>query len=123
MFRRKKHEFLKAKCEKIEMHGSRNDARKVFQKIKRMSEGFKIGATFCKDQDLTDIKRSLDLWRAHFNAILNGADTSDSANEMIRPSKPSTLDNATPVAAPDWEDVMASLLNFLKQEEMSLLAS
>ena len=91
-----------------------------------MSEGFTIGASVCKDQDgnmLIDIKSLVDLWRAHFNAILNGADTSDSANEMIRPSKPSTLDNATPVAAPDWEDVMASLLNFLKQEEMSLLAS
>ena len=36
-FRRKKHEFVKAECEEIEIHGSRNDARKFFQKIKRMS--------------------------------------------------------------------------------------
>ena len=38
------------------MHGSRNDAQKFFQKIKRMSE-----ASFCKDQDgnmVTDIKSS-----------------------------------------------------------------
>ena len=30
LFRRKKHEFVNAKCEEIEMHGSRNDARKFF---------------------------------------------------------------------------------------------
>ena len=51
LFRRKKHEFVKAECEDIEMHGSRNDARKFFQMIKRMSEGFKSKASFCKDQD------------------------------------------------------------------------
>ena len=28
LFRRKKHEFVKADCEEIEIHGSRNDARK-----------------------------------------------------------------------------------------------
>ena len=80
MFRRKKHEFVKAECEEIEMHVSRNDARQFFQKIKRMSEGFKSKASFCKDQDgniVTGIKRSLELWRAHFNATLNGDDTNN----------------------------------------------
>ena len=59
------------------------------RKIKRMSERFKSGASFCKDQDgnmLTDIKSSLELWRPHFNATLNGDDTNNPANEMIRPS-------------------------------------
>ena len=32
LFRRKKHEFVKAEFEKIEMHSGRNDARKFFQK-------------------------------------------------------------------------------------------
>ena len=64
MFRRKKHEFLKAECEEIEMQDSRNDVRQFFQKIKRTCEGFKTGASLCKDQDgnlVTDIKSSLDL--------------------------------------------------------------
>ena len=90
------------------MHGSRKDARKFFQMIKRMSEGLKSKASFCKDQDrnmVTDIKSSLVLWRAHFNATLNGDDTSNSANEMIRPSSPNTLDNTAPVAPPDREEV------------------
>ena len=75
MFRRKKHECVKAECEEIEIHDSRNDASKFYQKIKRMSEGFKCEASFCKDQDgymVTDNKSSLELWRAHFNTTLNG---------------------------------------------------
>ena len=46
LFRRKKHEFANVQCEEIGMHGSRNDARNFFQKIKRMSEDFKTGASF-----------------------------------------------------------------------------
>ena len=62
-YRRKKHAFVKAECAEIEMRGSRNDARKFFKKIKS-SEGFKTGASFCKDQYdnlVTDIKSSLEL--------------------------------------------------------------
>ena len=64
MFRRQKHEFVKAECDDIEMQGSRNDAQKIFQKFKRISEGFKSEASFCKNQYgnmVTDIKSSLDL--------------------------------------------------------------
>ena len=75
------------------MHGSRNDGRKFFQKIKRMSEVFNSKASFCKDQGgnlVIDIENSLDLWLAHFNDILNGDDTNNSADEMIRPSRQNT---------------------------------
>ena len=103
------------------MHGSsNNDARQFFQKI--LSEGFKTGASFCKDQDgnlLTDIK-------PYITAMTH------SANEMIRPSRRNTLDNAIPDRAEvafaiqrlksNKAVMMASLLNFLKQEEMSWLA-
>ena len=80
--------------------------------IKRMSEGFKSKASFCKDQDgnmVTDIKSSLELWRAHFNATLNGDDTNYSANEMIRPSRPNTLDNTTTVAPPARKEVALAI--------------
>ena len=106
------HEFVKSKCEKIEMHGSSNDAWKFFQKLKRMSEGFKSEASFCKDQEgnmVTAIKSSLDLGRAHFNAILNGADMNNPANEMIGLSRPNTLDITTPVAPPDREVVAIAI--------------
>ena len=65
-----------------------------------MSEGFKSKASFCKELDgnmMTDIKSSLVLWQAHFNATFNGDDTNNSANEMIRHSRRNTLDNTTPV--------------------------
>ena len=90
------------------MYGSWNAARKFFQKIKRMSEGFKSKASFCKDQDanmLTDVKNSLELWRTHFNATLNGDDTNNSANEMVGPSWSNTSDGNTSIAQPDREGV------------------
>ena len=65
-----------------------------------------------KDQDgnmVTDIKSSLDLWRAHFNITLNCDDTNNPANEMITPSRPNTLDNTTPVAPPDREEVTMAI--------------
>ena len=70
---RKKLEFVKAEREQIEMHGSWNNARKFYQKIKHMSEGFKTGASFCKDQDgnlVTDIKSSLDLRHTYMHTYL-----------------------------------------------------
>ena len=92
------------------MHGSWNDTRKFFQMIKRMSEGFKSKPSFCKDQDgnmVTDIKSSLEIWRRY--ATLNGDDTNNPANEMIRPSRPNTLDNTTPVTPPDQEEVTQTI--------------
>ena len=104
------------------MHGSSNDAPQFFQKIKPISEGFITGASFCKDQVgnlVTDIKSLLDLWRAPFNAILNSDDTNNSANEMIRPSRPNTLDNATPVAPPAREEVAIAIQRLkLKKAEI-----
>ena len=111
LFRRKKHEFMKEQCDEIEMHGSRNEARKFFQKIKRMTEGFKTGASFCKDQEgnlVTDVKSSLSLWRAHFNNILNGDDADNTTNEMLSPTA-TIAPNTTPVPPPDREEVAIAI--------------
>ena len=77
-----------------------------------MAEGFKSKASFCKDQDgnmVTDIRSSLEIWRAHFNATVNGDDTNNAANEMIRPSRLNTLDNTTPVAPSDRKEVALAI--------------
>ena len=58
---------------------------------------------------VTDIKSSLEIWRAHFNATLNGNDTNNPASEMIRPSRPNTLDNTTPGAPSDREEVAMAI--------------
>ena len=67
--------------------------------------------------------------------ILNGDDTNNSANEMIRPSRPNTLDIGTLFAPPDHEEVAIAIkfnkasgydglpLNFLKQEDMRWLTA
>ena len=131
MFRRKKHEFVKAECEEIEMHGSRNDARKFFQTIKRMSE-----ASFCKNQDgnmMTDIRSSLELWRAHFNATLNGDDTNNPANDLTGQTLWTILPQLQHQTGKKWpwpfnglnstKPAVKSLLNFLKQEDMYWFAA
>ena len=87
---------------------------------------------------VTDIKSSLELWRAHFNATLNCDDTNNRANEMINlagqtlwtilhqlhhqtgkrwPWPFSGLNSTKPAV------MMASQLNFLKQEEMNWFAA
>ena len=45
----------------------------------------------------------------NFNSTLNGDDTNNPANEMIRPSRPNTLGNTTPVAPPEWEEVTMAI--------------
>ena len=68
---------------------------------------------------MTYIKSSLELWQPHFNAILNGDDTNNSANEMIRPSRPNTLYNATPVAPRNRAEVAIAIqrLKFSKASD------
>ena len=48
----------------------------------------------------------------------DGDDTNNSAQEMIRPSRPNTLDNATTVAPPDREEV-AIAIQLLKLNKAS----
>ena len=98
MYRRKKHEFVKAEFKEIEMHGSRKDARKFFQKIKRMSEGFKSKGL--AGQTLWLILPQLQhhtgqKWPWPFSGLNS--------------TKPAVM--------------MASLLNFSKQQEMSWFAA
>ena len=50
LFRRKKREQERREREEIEMYRSRNDVRKLYQKVKRLTEGHKPGASSCKDE-------------------------------------------------------------------------
>ena len=47
--RRKKKEHERREREEFEMHRCRNGARKFYQKVKRLTEGYKLGASSCKD--------------------------------------------------------------------------
>ena len=63
----------------------RNEVRKFYKKIKRLSEGFKTGTSSCRDKDgnlVTDVQGTLAFWRDHFSKSLNGDDAEDSPGEV-----------------------------------------
>ena len=62
LFSRKKRDQERREREEAEMHSCRNYARKFYQKVKRLDESYKPGASFCKDKHgdfLTDPQRVL----------------------------------------------------------------
>jgi hypothetical protein len=112
LFKRKKSEFLRQECEEIEMHGSRNEARKFYQKVKRMAHGSKTGAPSCRDKDgnlVTDVNSKLEIWRAHFCEVLNGDDQNNSANEERTPWQPIAQYNNDSVPPPDLHEVTLAI--------------
>ena len=51
----------------------RNNARKFYQKVKRLTEGYKLEASSCKNEHgnfVTDPQGVLRLWRKHFSTLL-----------------------------------------------------
>ena len=50
LFRRKKREQERREREEVEMYRCRNDARNFYQKVKHLTKGYKLGASFCKDE-------------------------------------------------------------------------
>ena len=73
----------KAVCEEVEMHRCRNDARKFYQKVKRLTEGLKPGASSCKDKNLCLIKDPqgvLGLWKKHCSTLLQSYDHTNTAS-------------------------------------------
>ena len=45
-----KREKKRREREEVETYRCRNDARKVYQKVKCLTEGYKPEASFCKDE-------------------------------------------------------------------------
>ncbi|XP_060665569.1 uncharacterized protein LOC132797813 [Drosophila nasuta] len=78
LFRRKKKEQERRECESIESSRCRNEARNFYQRVKRLTQGFKSGAVACRDDDgnlVTEAKVVLRLWRDHFSSLLSGSST------------------------------------------------
>ena len=62
------------------MYGCRNDARKFYQKVMHLTEGYKTGGSSCKDEHgnlVTDPQGGL--WRNHFATLLQGDDDTNTA--------------------------------------------
>ena len=108
LFKRKKREAEKRVCEEMEMHMDRNEARKFFQKIKRLSDGFKTGAKSCKDAHgnmVTDAQGILKAWREHFSKLLNGDDDINPAAGVENP----LTDDGVEIAPPDYDEVVTAI--------------
>ena len=84
LIRRKNEEQERRKREEIEMFGSKNDAQKFFKEVKRLTEGFKPGASSCRDERgnlVTDAQGVLRLCKDHFSTLLLGDGDINSATK------------------------------------------
>ena len=108
LIRRKKREAEYRDLEDIERCGRRNDARKFFENVKRQTNGFKTGATACRDKNgnlVTDVQSVLRLWRDHFAELLNGGD--NTAAEVLPDT--TIADDGVDIPPPDYSEVCLAI--------------
>ncbi|XP_054084799.1 uncharacterized protein LOC128921370 [Zeugodacus cucurbitae] len=95
--------------EELEKLADRGNARKFYEKMKRLNEGFKTGASSCRDQGgnlVTDVQGILGLWREHFSDLLNG---SESTTPGDGEPDPPIDDDGTDVPLPDHEEIRIAI--------------
>ena len=110
IIRQKKREAEIRECEELEMLANRNNARKFYQKVRRLTEGFKTGAFSCKNKDgdlVTDVQSNLKLWREHFSNLLN-SDSCACHRESEDPDTP-IVDDGIVVPLPDHDEVRIAI--------------
>ncbi|XP_054085694.1 uncharacterized protein LOC128921619 [Zeugodacus cucurbitae] len=107
--RQKKKEAEMREYEELEKLADRGNARKFYEKMKRLNEGFKTGASSCRDQGgnlVTDVQGILGLWREHFSDLLNG---SESTTPGDGEPDPPIDDDGTDVPLPDHEEIRIAI--------------
>ena len=96
--------------EETEMHRCRNDALKLYQKVKRLTDGYKPGASSCKGEYgnlVADPRGILRLWRKHFNPLLQG---DDDTNTVFRDVVPKSIeDDVVEIPPPSHEKVKVAI--------------
>ena len=110
LFRRKKREKEKREREELEMCSDRNDARKFYQQVKRLTQGFKPGASACRDENgnlVIDTQCTLRLWREHFLKLLAGDDVQNPATEEADSIPP--IDDDVEVQPPSPYEVRVAI--------------
>ncbi|XP_043064095.1 uncharacterized protein LOC122320085 [Drosophila ficusphila] len=113
LFRRKKREHEKRECESIESSRCRNEARNFYQRVKRLTQGFKTGGVACKDNDgnlVTNAEIVLKLWRDHFSSLLAGSGTGYEDYDPQTPIYGTDIDVPTPSHA-EVKDAIQRLKN------------
>ncbi|XP_060665548.1 uncharacterized protein LOC132797786 [Drosophila nasuta] len=111
LFRRKKREKEKRECEELQVLQDRNDARKFYQQVNRLTHGFKTGASNCRDENgnlVTDTQCTLRLWRAHFSKLLAGDDGTNPAIGGSNPIPP--IDDNVDIPLPSHDEVRVAIM-------------
>ena len=87
------------------MYRCRNEARKFYQEVKRLTEGYKPGACSCKDENgnlETGPQGVLRLWRKHYYTLLEG---DDDTNTVFRDAVLNPIDDdCVEIASPTHEE-------------------
>ncbi|XP_054089770.1 LINE-1 retrotransposable element ORF2 protein isoform X1 [Zeugodacus cucurbitae] len=107
--RQKKKEAEMREYEELEKLADRGNARKFYEKMKRLNEGFKTGASSCRDQGgnlVTDVQGILGLWREHFSDLLNGSESTTPGDSE---PDPPIDDDGTDVPLPDHEEIRIAI--------------
>ncbi|XP_053968269.1 uncharacterized protein LOC128869687 [Anastrepha ludens] len=110
IIRQKKREAEIRECEELEMLANRNNARKFYQKVRRLTEGFQTGTFSCKKKDgelVIDIQSNLKLWREHFSNLLN-SDSCACHRECEDPDAP-IVDDGIVVPLLDHDEVRIAI--------------
>ncbi|XP_037957054.1 uncharacterized protein LOC119686977 [Teleopsis dalmanni] len=111
LFRRKKRDQERREREEIEVCRNRNDARKFYQKVNRLTQGFKPGASTCKDENgnlVTDTQNVLKVWKEHFSKLLSGDDNINSAIEEMPSVSPIENDDVE-IPPPSHNEVRVAI--------------
>lgn len=77
--------------EDVEIRKSKNDARKLYKELKRLTEDFKNGASSCRDENgnlIANSQRILKSWERYFSTILQGNDDDNSATRKMYRTQP-----------------------------------
>ncbi|XP_049318579.1 LINE-1 retrotransposable element ORF2 protein isoform X1 [Bactrocera dorsalis] len=103
--RQKKKEAEKREYEELDELADRGNARKFYEKMRQLTDGFKTGAYSCRTPQgdpATDAQSILKLWREHFSSLLNGSEhTTPGEGEPDSPID----DDGADVPLPDQEEV------------------
>ncbi|XP_049304006.1 uncharacterized protein LOC125776321 [Bactrocera dorsalis] len=107
--RQKKKEAEMREYEQLDKLADRGNARKFYEKMRRLTEGFKTGAYSCRTPQgdlVTDGQSILKLWREHFSSLLNGSErTTPGEGEPDTPID----DDGADVPLPDHEEVRIAI--------------
>jgi hypothetical protein len=111
LLKRKKKEHEKRAIEEMERCYGRNDVRKFYQRIKQLSNGYKLRTEACRNEEgqlVVESQSILRIWKDHFCRLLNGEEDTNTAVRQNVP--PHTMDDdRREFRPPDLDEVKIAI--------------